>query len=240
MDAGAQAVGPHSVAAQAPLRESLRVLSFELAAAEQRERERIARGLHDELGQLLAVARMKVQALRPLLPPAGLGELDELTALLAQASQAARTATFELSSPALQLGLHEALLELAGQLSRGEGLTVRVEGQMPPLDGPPPVLAVLYRVLRELALNVQRHARAQRAWIRLGQADGQLVISITDDGIGITPEDLARGVRPEGGFGLVSARAQMLALGGDLVVESAAGAGTVATLTLPLPPGDTA
>ena len=62
----------------------------------------------------------------------------------------------------------------------------------------------------------------------------RLTITVSDDGIGMVPEGAARGLSREGGFGLVSALAQMQALGGTLVVESGAGSGTVATLSLPL------
>lgn len=226
-------------AAAAPedgLRQGLRALAYELTVSEARERDRIARDLHDEIGQFLAAARFKLTELRQCLPAEQPALFDELGGLLAQASRATRSATFDLSSPALRLGLEEALRGLAHRLTRKDGPIFRVEGEMPPHPGSEAVQSVLYRVVRELALNVQRHAHARQAWIRLHSDGLRLSVSVSDDGIGIAPDWSQRGVSRDGGFGLVSAQAQMQALGGTLALESGAGSGTLATLTLPLEP----
>jgi signal transduction histidine kinase len=83
-------------------------------------------------------------------------------------------------------------------------------------------------------LNVQRHAQARQISIRLDGDARQLRITVSDDGIGIAADWTRRALSPEGGFGLLSAHAQMQALGGDLALESGPGAGTQATVTLPL------
>lgn len=228
-----QGGAPEAAAADDGLRQGLRTLAYELTVAEARERDRIALELHDGLGQLLAAARFKVNELRQCPPGEHAPHLDELVDLLTQASRATRSATFDLSNPALRLGLDEALRGLAQRLARRSGPTFHVDGHMPAWHWPEPVVSVLYRVVRELALNVQRHAHARQAWIRLGSRDGLLTITVSDDGIGMVPESAARGLSREGGFGLVSALAQMQALGGTLVVESGAGSGTVATVSLP-------
>lgn len=216
------------------LRQGLRTLAYELTVAEARERDRIARDLHDEIGQILAVARFKVGELKKFPPEEQADHLDELAELLADAARATRTATFDLSSPALRLGLEEALIELAQRLSRTGGPAFHVDGHLPPLEWSEPVMWVLYRVTREMAINVQRHSHARQAWIRLAGVDDRLVITIDDDGIGIEGDWASRGASREGGFGLVSAYAQMEALGGTLVVESGPGSGTQATVSLPL------
>lgn len=221
-------------AADEQLRDGLRTLAHELTVAEARERSRIARDLHDDIGQKLAAARFKVNELKPGLPPALVDICDELSALLAQASQAVRTASFDLSSPALRLGLHEALTDLAQRLARQGGPAFRIRGRPPPLQWAEPVISVLYRVARELMLNVVRHAHARHAWVAFSHDEQVLTIRVGDDGLGIAPDWAAQGADREGGFGLVSARAQMLALGGGLEVESGPGNGTLATLTLPL------
>jgi signal transduction histidine kinase len=219
---------------EAALRGRLRTLAYELTVAEARERSRIARDLHDEIGQLLAVARFKVMELRHCPAPANLAHLDELGQLLDQAARATRSATFDLQSPALELGLEEALRGLAQRLGRHSAAAFHVAGHMPAVVLPPPVLSVLYRVTRELTLNAQRHARARQISIGLDSDAQQLRITINDDGIGIPADWSQRTASPEGGFGLLSAHAQMQALGGDLVVESGPGAGTQATVSLPL------
>lgn len=219
---------------EAALRERLRTLAYELTVAESRERSRIARELHDEIGQLLAVARFKVMELRHCPAPANLAHLDELGQLLDQAARATRSATFDLQSPALDLGLEEALRGLVQRLGRHSAAVFHVAGQMPPVALAHPVLSVLYRVTRELTLNAQRHARARQIGIELKGDAQQLRITVSDDGIGIADDWAHRAASPEGGFGLLSAHAQMQALGGDLVLESGPGAGTQATVSLPL------
>lgn len=213
---------------------SLQSLAYQLTVVESRERERIARGLHDEIGQILTMARFKVGELRQAGPMVQASLLDELAMLLSQATKATRSATFELSCPSLRLGLQEALESLAQRLMREGRLRVEVQGRVPPLHLPETVLAVVFRVVRELGLNVQKHAGAGRAWIRPRCDGGWLCIAVADDGAGFDTATLARGIRRDGGFGLSSARAQMQALGGRLDIASSAGAGTVARLALPL------
>jgi signal transduction histidine kinase len=214
------------------LRRALQALAHELTVAEARERERIARDLHDEIGQTLTVARFSVQQLRRTPPAEQAGALDELDQMLAQASRAIRSATFDLSSRVLDLGLEEALVELAGRLTRSGHTLFRVEGHLPPVEWPEPARWVLYRVVRELASNVLRHAEARQAVFALAGDGRGLQITITDDGVGIATDWAERSPSREGGFGLVSAYAQMQALGGSLVVESGLGKGTRATVRL--------
>jgi signal transduction histidine kinase len=216
------------------MRGRLRTMAYELTVAECRERHRIARDLHDGIGQLLAVARFKVMELRQSPAAEHASHLDELSELLEEASRATRSATFDLSTPALELGLDEALRSLAQRLGRNPSSTYHVVGRLPAVALSPAVLAVLYRVARELALNAQRHARARQISIRLEGDDRQLRIMVSDDGIGIAADWTRRSLSPEAGFGLLSARAQMQAIGGDLALESGPGAGTQATVSLPL------
>lgn len=215
------------------LRRGLRALAHELTLAEVRERERIARDLHDEIGQILTVARFMVQSLKGMPTEKQGPQLDELSDMLTQASRATRSATFDLSSHVLDLGLEEALIELAGRLTRAGGPVFRVDGHLPPVEWPKPASWVLYRVARELVANVQRHSGAQLGVIRLGGDKQGLTIEVVDDGIGIEADWASRGSSREGGFGLVSAYAQMRALGGALTVESGAGCGTLARMSLP-------
>lgn len=215
------------------LRRGVKALAHELTLAEARERQRIARGLHDEIGQILTVARFMVQALKGMPPEKQGPQIDELSDLLAQASRATRSATFDLSSNVLDLGLEEALVELAGRLTRAGGPVFRVDGHLPPVEWPESARWVLYRVVRELASNVQRHSQAQLAIIQLGGDAPGLTITVSDDGVGMDADWAHRSPSREGGFGLVSAHAQMQALGGTLLVESGIDCGTRATVILP-------
>lgn len=216
----------------------LKTLAYELTLAESRERARIAQGLHDDIGQLLTMAHFKLDewASLSIEPSASTGALiGELASLLKQAAQATRSATFDLSCPLLRpLGLQTAIEGMAQRVARASRLAVHVDGHLPALHLPEPVQAVVFRVVRELALNAQKHARAKELRIGLRCAQATLTISVADDGCGFEPGPTAHEFGPEGGFGLSSAEAQMQAVGGRLQIETGAGRGTRATLVLPL------
>lgn len=221
---------PHSAA------HPLRALAYELTVAEARERARIACGLHDDLGQWLTLARLKLGELGPLVDGPAQALVGEVLHLVGQAAQSARSVTFDLCSPLLQLGLQSALQGLADRLGRDGRLAVQLRGELPALELPEQVQAVVFRVVRELCLNVQKHAAASELVISVALDDVLLRVTVEDDGTGFRPEAVSRRFSPEGGFGLASAQAQMRALGGCLRVASQPGCGTWVSLTLPLGP----
>ncbi|HET7792833.1 MAG TPA: ATP-binding protein [Rhizobacter sp.] len=221
-------------------RRRLQTLAYELTVAEARERGRIAQGLHDEIGQLLAMAKLKLAewgASAPTETPQRDAVFqDELRELLSQAARAVRSATFDLSCPLLrQFGLQMAIESLGDRIERSSAMAVAVEGALPALPLPEGVLAVIYRVVRELALNAQKHAQARQLRITLGVDGEGLFVRVQDDGQGFDCTPLPPSFGPEGGFGLVSGEAQMQAIGGRMAISSRLGHGTCATVSLPLP-----
>ena len=214
----------------------LQTLAYELTVAESRERERIARGLHDVIGQVLTMARFKLGELREVAAAEARALLmDELGELLAQATRATRSATFDLSCPSLQLGLLPALESLAHRMRQETRLIIRVDGCLPALTIPEAVIAVLFRVVREFALNVHKHAQASNMCFELCSRAEELSICVADDGIGFQRAALGARFSPEGGFGLFSVEAQVAAIGGHVEIDTAPGRGTRATVILPLP-----
>jgi len=217
-------------------RDHLRTLAYEITIAEARERERIALGLHDDIGQFLTLARLKLGELRQHAPAdAAAPLLDDIGALLAQAARATRSATFDLSSPVLRLGLEQALHSLADRLARDSRLSVSFLCAVAPPELPEAVLAVVFRSVRELCLNVQKHAGAQHVDIAVHCKGGQLAVDVADDGVGFVPALAPRQqFSRAGGFGLASAQIQMLAIGGRLDIRSVPGFGTQASIAVPL------
>lgn len=216
----------------AEARDQLRELNAELSRAEEDEAGRIARVLHDELGQTLAAARMRVCELRASeASEARVGRLEELRALVEQSIEVTRSLTFQLSPPILHdLGLAAALQALGEQTAQTHGLrfaSVLEEGWPPPSDA---TGIVLYRAVRELLHNVTKHARASRVRLELGGSDGRLRIVLEDDGVGF---DVAA-CRDRRSLGLFHVRERMERLGGGFEIDSARGRGTRARLTLPL------
>jgi len=216
----------------------LRSLASELLLTEERERRRIATDLHDHIGQTLVVVQMKIDSLRP---PEGAaepdGELDRISALLDEMDEGIRSLTFELSPPVLhELGLKAGVEWLAEQLHAQHGLRLEVsdDGLPKPLGGD--VRTLLFRAVRELLINVVKHARAGVTRVSLSRVGHHIHAQVIDDGAGFEPppDSIPRG--STGGFGLFSIRERMESIGGAVQIESSPGRGTRALLIAPLRP----
>jgi PAS domain S-box-containing protein len=217
--------------------EQLRHMAERLARVEEREREQLASYLHDAIGQTLALTRIKLGALRKTLEQTDYHQpVEQIRELVEQSIQATRSLTFELSPPVLHdLGLEAAVEWLAEDIEQRHSLEVSLETLGPPrkLDGD--ARTTLFGVVRELLINVVKHARADTATVRLDRSGQRLRIQVTDDGVGFDTE--AAGPSPgvdSGGFGLFSLTERMRSLGGTFYVESRPGCGTTATVELPL------
>jgi PAS domain S-box-containing protein len=214
----------------------LQALASQLTLAEERERRRIARELHDEVGQRLTFARMGLASARETASDA------QREAILEDVSQAVRQAIgdirdliFDLSSPLMdEVGLAAALEEwMEEQVGKKYGLQTEFvhDGQRPHLDDD--VRAILFRSVRELLTNVVKHAQATRVLVRL-EGEGALVrIVVEDDGIGCDVDALPRAMEREDGFGLFSIQERMADLGGSLEIATEPGKGCKAVLTAP-------
>ncbi|TNF59743.1 MAG: hypothetical protein EP306_10275, partial [Burkholderiales bacterium] len=145
--------------------EKLRALAATLALVEERERRALAQDLHDDLGQMIALIRLKASAMAALkLPAAHRKALAECTAAVDETHRRLRAMTFQLCPPMLHdMGLIPTLEWLADEIRHAYGLQVVVhdDGHPKPLD--PSVTATLFRAVRELLINVARHAQVQAA-----------------------------------------------------------------------------
>ncbi len=228
--------------------EQLRSLASELSLAEERERRRIAAELHDHIGQTLALARIRLGALRALPLPPGMAEpLNEVSALVEQTIAETRSLTFQLSPPVLyELGFEAAAEWLADQVRRDYGIAVEVEAARRPQPMDDDVRIVLFAGLREVLLNAARHSHARLVKVRIRRRADKLHVLVSDDGVGFEPksppgEGPAQGSQTNGrgGFGLFSLHERLGHLGGTLHVRSAPGQGTEAVLVVPLRPSRT-
>jgi PAS domain S-box-containing protein len=199
-------------------------------SAEDRERRRIARELHDELQQVLAAIKMDVGAMRQELetnPQRLLSLMARVDDLATAAITSTRRIVNDLRPLLLEeLGLVAALEALAAQFTQRTGIVATVQAQQSGLsdDALPVAVAIcLYRVVQEALNNVAKHAQARQVRIRLsGQPDGALQLSVIDDGRGMTAD--AR--RKPGSFGLRGMQERVHAVGGRLAISSRAGHGT--------------
>ncbi|ALA59090.1 ATP-binding protein [Nitrospira moscoviensis] len=214
----------------------LRALASELTLAEQRERKKLAAELHDYLAQMLALGRMKVAQLRPRLATAleAAAPLREIDDLFRNAITYTRSLMAKLSPPVLEeLGLPAALKWLAEQMPL-HGLAVEVRSAVEKVPLPDDRAVLLFQSVRELLINVAKHAGTDRATVtlRLDEA-GRLHVDVQDAGRGFDPAALEAASGGEH-FGLFSVRQRMDDMGGWFTVRSAVGQGTTVTLTLPL------
>jgi PAS domain S-box-containing protein len=205
-------------------------LVSELLLAEERERRRLAVDLHDGLNQTLALARLRLARLLDHPDEAARRELRDIVALVDEANQSARSLTFQLSPPVLHdFGFEPALQSLVEDVARTYRIEVSLEGPEDPSPLSERIRVLLYRAVRELLINVAKHAGARRTRVTLERGPSALCITVEDDGQAFDP-----GVVGSRGLGLSAIRERLAHLGGEMRIDSAAGRGTRVTLVAPL------
>ena len=216
--------------------QKVRVMASQLVLAEEQERRRIAADLHDRIGQNLAISRIKLDALLSTNPSSDLaGSLNDVGRLIEQAIQDTRSLTFELSPRILyELGFWAAVEWLAEQIQERHGLRVGLQddGQPRPMDEN--VRILLFRAVRELLINVVKHARAGNVVISVRREYDRIRIEVGDDGIGCDISRLGSLDEIGGGFGLLNVQERLEYLGGDMQIASEPGQGTRVILNAPL------
>jgi signal transduction histidine kinase len=211
----------------------LQSLSSDLEAAEERERRQLARDLHDDLGQILAAARIRLAPLCAHAHSEVRAKADEVGALIDRASDSTRSLAAQLAPAVLhELGLYPALEWLGEEIERTFGLRVVTidDGCDKPLS--PEIRSILYRAVRELLINVAKHAKTDTAHVELQDDHGKIRLRVSDAGIGYDPNAMI--AEPRAGLGLITVRERLSRIGGSAEIRSAPGMGTVVLLTAPL------
>jgi two-component system sensor histidine kinase UhpB len=196
--------------------------------AQEEERARVARDLHDQVNQSLTGVLLRLEAARADAPPDLQEELAETSALAHQAMDELLTVARQLRPTALDdLGLQAAVAGQVEQLA-GSGIEVRLEssGELGDLD--PDTQLVIYRVSQEAIGNAVRHSGAELIDVTLSRGADEVVLEVRDDGSGFTFEE------SRGGLGLGGMKERSILVGGDLTTESRPGSGTTIRLTVPL------
>ncbi|HYO50162.1 MAG TPA: sensor histidine kinase [Chloroflexia bacterium] len=219
-------------------------LAREEEVAVLRERNRMAREMHDVLGHALSLVAVKIEAaqrLQAVDPDRASAELDATKDLVRQSMSDLRASLADLRSPTFEVGakpLSQALQEWSARTAKEGGFSIEYDFE-PGVDAlPAPIQDALWRVGREAVLNVMKHARAKRVEINAFQKDGKAYLSVGDDGVGIPhlAEGSAR-LEVEGHYGLRGMRERLEALGGQLAVKPGRdGHGTLVLANVPLPP----
>ncbi|MBC7265267.1 MAG: sensor histidine kinase [Chloroflexi bacterium] len=210
----------------------LRQQLVQVTAAQEEERRRIARELHDGVGPTLASMNVRLRTARKLLqqdPELAAEEMEELAELAQTNIQDIRRLIYDLRPAALdELGLVPALREHLARCQQEHGLTIEFtadEGERLPAA----VETALFRIAQEALANVVKHAQAHRVEVTLVRDEGAVTLRVADDGLGFDP------LAPRAGthLGLWSMRERVEQLGGRFEVESTAGRGTTVRVIIP-------
>jgi signal transduction histidine kinase len=200
--------------------------------AQELERRRLARELHDETGQALTSILLGLKALEEKLDDEGSrAAAAELRELVVTTLQDVRRLAVELRPSALDdFGLVAALERLSASFTDQTGIEIDFETALGDERLPAEVETALYRIVQESLTNVVKHARARRVSILLARRNGAIKAVIEDDGQGFDPA-----ASPSAGFGLVGMRERLALLGGRLEVESSGDTGTTIAAEVPVP-----
>ena len=224
-----------AVIKEARYEEALLAMGRELTLVKEKERLKMAAHLHDEFGQGLIVAKMKLGLLSEELPEKYTACVTGITEIISELIQRTRASIQNLySTPICQGGLKAGLQSLVGELKKTHGLSCSTNlGPMPKCLSRE-AEQVLYRSVRELLFNIVKHARASRAGIIAVGKARCMIIEVKDNGCGFDCRKASGFDISNGGFGLLSVRADLASIGAELRVCSRPGKGTRTVISLPL------
>jgi signal transduction histidine kinase len=211
--------------------ERLRALSRRLLEVQEEERKRLARDLHDDLGQVLTALKLQLESLAR----GGGAQLGDCVDTTSHALDRVRQLSLSLRPLQLDdLGLAAALRSHLDRQARVAGLEPHFESgpALPPLA--PEVETACFRVAQEAINNVLRHAGARNLWLRLEADGGRVVLSVRDDGAGFDFEAAKRRAAAGGSLGVVGMEERAALAGGGLEVRTAPGQGTVLLASFPV------
>lgn len=226
------------VAVRVNAEEQVKALLERLVDVQEQERRRLALNLHDQLGQRLVALRLSMAALRSSLNESAdmRKQFDDIEAIVDQLDHDVDSLAWELRPAALdEMGLDAAVAQLVEQWSRVPGFHADLlcrGDERPRL--PQSVELQLFRIVQEGLTNVSKHSRASHASVLLERQDGEVRITIEDDGRGFDVKKTGR----TGGMGLAGMRERAAAIGGELHVESAPGRGTTLFVRVPMQRAD--
>jgi len=215
----------------------LRDLASEMSLTEERERKRLAVELHDQVTQNLILFKINLGELREKnLPVELIKPVNEIYKHLDQIVGDMRSLTFDLGSPTLyELGLEAAVREyLHEEIQQKHEIKTEFEDDAQPKPLDEDVCALLYRAVRELLINVVKHAQAQYVKVSIRKDNDNIRINVVDNGIGFKPPTDGLGSDKTAGFGLFSIRERLNYFGGSVEIESKPGEGTQVALVAPI------
>jgi signal transduction histidine kinase len=218
-------------------REQQAGLILQLTTVEEKERKRIATDLHDRLCQSMVCIKMKMDMLgRTDLPPAAGETLRQIGESIRTLIRTTQSITYELSNPVLyERGLVVAIKEwIRNEYKPQYAIEVACRIDRKKIDLPPDQAVLLYRAVRELLINVAKHAQVWDAELTIRRHNDRLRVVVGDKGAGFDPAVVHGLSDSHNHFGLFSVRERLEYLGGNMNIQSRPGEGTCVTLELPM------
>lgn len=222
--------------------EQVQALASELTLAEQRERRRLAQILHDEVQQMLVYLQMQLSHTTQQVADEQLrARLHEAETIVLETLDMTRNLTDDLGVGPLagREHLRDALAWVAALMAERYDLQVRLDAPDERVMNDTDLRMLLVRVVQELLFNVVKHAKVSEAEVHVETRDGWVSVTVADNGRGFNPGADSGQRSPRSGFGLASIEQRLRLFGGNFTVESAPGAGTRCTLSVPVD-GETA
>ena len=217
--------------------QQLKSLASELSVAQERERRRIAAGLHDDVAQKLALAKLETQLMIPSITnEKSLTAMQKQCHLIDSIIEDVRSLTFELGNPILyEVGLDAAVEAwLTERVQNKFGIKCKFASDIQNAIIDETTSVVLFQAVRELLANVIKHANAKNINVEIKTLNDTLKITVNDNGIGFESPEIAAKNQTMGGFGLFNIRERLEQLGGNFVIKSKTAKGTEVTITVPL------
>ena len=215
--------------------DQLRSLASQLSLVEEKERRRIAIDLHDHISQTLALCKIKLGTLQKSASSNLTNPLEEIRNLIEQSIQYTRSLTFELSPPILyELGFEAAVEWLGEQILKKHGILFYFKDDRKPKPIGNETRIILFQVMRELLMNIAKHAHADKASISICKDGDSIRIHIEDDGVGFDVSKIDTSLNKTVGFGFFSIRERLNYIGGQIEIKSEPGHGTRVTVVAPL------
>jgi two-component system sensor histidine kinase UhpB len=215
--------------------ERLRALSRRLLEVQEEERGRLARDLHDDIGQVLTALKIQLESLQRVGDQALRVRIAEGVETVQHTLERVRQLSLSLRPPQLDdLGLAAALRSHLDRQAGVAGLAPHFDADEAPQDIEPDTETACFRVAQEAINNVLRHARAHNLWVRLFVAGGRLALSVRDDGRGFDLDGVRQRAASGASLGLVGMEERIALAGGSFELRAAPGQGTVLLATFPL------
>ncbi len=217
-------------------KKQLRSMASQHTITEERARRKLAVYLHDNICQSLGVAKMKLDALRKSIPSSDLVDpLDEITQIIKSTIQDVRSVMVDLSPPVLhELGFEAALEWLAEQFQERNGIPCTFENDNLPKPLDDDVRILLFQSVRELLVNIIKHAQATKAKICVLREEDDVHVIVEDNGVGFRTSNMGSPLVVASGFGFFSIRERLSSVGGHMEIKSWKGKGSRVTLVAPL------